>query len=78
MEEFMNKNKKNRREFLEIAGLSAVGFVFASATIKTVSGGKAIIGETQQTFEDWILRTGADKIPNEINLFLTKQRKHLK
>lgn len=69
----MNKNKKNRREFLEIAGLSAIGIVVASTGIKTMFGVEASSTTRQMSFEDWVLQTGKDKLPADMSRFLSNQ-----
>lgn len=69
----MKKNKKNRREFLKLAGLSAIGVVVVSSGVKTTA--ETSITARQMSFEDWVLQTGADKLPPDLRQVLSTQSK---
>jgi hypothetical protein len=63
----MNKNRSTRREFLEITGVTLTGIALANFSdvpnALSQQPVKPLQTSADTEFEEWLLKTGADDIP---------------
>jgi hypothetical protein len=75
----MTKNKSTRREFLEITGVTLTGIALANFSdipnVFAQQSVKPLQTSANTDFEEWLLNTGADDIPQGLYQKVLQQLK---